>query len=370
MSPQTSFGTRLLIGATDLTTTALDSTNVPTEESLESGQVLFAIDRIALTANNITYAAAGNNFGYWSFFPAPDGYGIVPVWGFAYVVASKAEGIHAGERFYGYWPLASHVVCNTADISPAGFADPSPHRQKLGPFYNRYMRTAADAGYDARSENMQAIFRPLFTTAFLIDGFLTRADFFGATRVIISSASSKTALALAFNLHMNHAGSIEIVGLTSPANLEFVRGLGSYDEVLTYDSINTLDAAVPTVFVDFSGNRAIIHPVHAHFGAALKHSATVGMTNWNAMGDQAEKLPGVAPELFFAPSVAEAQIKAMGPQGFGIALGKAWAAFTPHADQHLQISEHSGMNAAQTEFQQLVKNLTPPTMGIILTLQA
>jgi hypothetical protein len=367
MLPQTTFGTRLLIGAHDLTMTALDASDVPPADALETGQVLFAVDRVALTANNITYAAAGNNFGYWSFFPAPDGYGIVPVWGFADVVASKADGIQPGDRFYGYWPLSTHVVCNTAEISPAGFADPSPHRQKLGPFYNRYMRTAP--GGEARGENMQAIFRPLFTTAFLIDGFLTRADFFGATRVIISSASAKTALALAFNLHLNHAGTIEIVGLTSPSNLDFVRSLGSCDEVLTYDSIATLDSDVPTVFVDFSGNRAVIHPVHAHFGAALKHSATVGMTNWTALASPAEKLPGIEPELFFAPGVADMQIKAMGPQGFGAALGQAWSAFMPHAEQHLQISEHHGMMAAQAEFRQLVNNQTPPTLGIILTLQ-
>ncbi|HAC56754.1 MAG TPA: DUF2855 domain-containing protein, partial [Rhodobiaceae bacterium] len=71
---------------------------------VEDGQVLAEIEKFALTANNITYAVAGDMLNYWSFFPAEDGWGKIPVWGFARVVQSKCKGIPEGERIYGYLP--------------------------------------------------------------------------------------------------------------------------------------------------------------------------------------------------------------------------------------------------------------------------
>jgi hypothetical protein len=43
--------------------------------NLTDGQVLFRVDRFALTANNISYALAGEALRYWDFFPAPPGWG-------------------------------------------------------------------------------------------------------------------------------------------------------------------------------------------------------------------------------------------------------------------------------------------------------
>ena len=60
--------------------------------ALEPGEVLLRVDRFGLTANNITYGVVGDLMGYWNFFPAPEGWGRIPVWGFADVVASRATG--------------------------------------------------------------------------------------------------------------------------------------------------------------------------------------------------------------------------------------------------------------------------------------
>lgn len=369
MTLQTSFGTRLLISKADLRSTGLDVCNVPVAAELADGQILFAVDRVALTANNITYAATGDAFGYWKFFPAPDAYGIVPMWGFAEVVASRAAGVKEGERFYGYWPLATHLVCNSADVTAAGFSDPSDHRQGLGPFYNRYQRTTTDPGYTAALENFQALFRPLFTTAFLIDGFLAQNDFFGGRQVVISSASAKTAFALAFLLAKNRKESIKVIGLTSPSNARFVQKLGSYDQVVAYDALSALDVTVPTVYVDFSGSGDIRKQIHASFGDALKHSATIGVTHWTSLASAPEPMPGPEPVLFFAPSVAEAQMKLLGPAGFANALGTAWLSFVPYGQQHLTVTEHHGMAAAQVRFADMVSGRTAPAAAIILRLQ-
>ena len=41
------------------------------------------------------------------------------------------------------------------------------------------------------------IFGPLFKTGFLIEAFMRRNDWFGANQCVLTSASSKTAMALA-----------------------------------------------------------------------------------------------------------------------------------------------------------------------------
>ena len=70
-----------------------------------------------------------------------------------------------------------------------------------------------------------------------------------------------------------------VVGLTSAGNVEFVEGLGCYDQVVTYDDIASLPPG-PAVFVDMSGNAAVVRAVHEHYGDDLTHSAIVGLTHW------------------------------------------------------------------------------------------
>lgn len=67
---------------------------------------------MAITTNNITYAAFGEAMQYWDFFPTSEAeWGHMPVWGFADVVSSSVPGVEVGERFYGYFPIASHLRC-------------------------------------------------------------------------------------------------------------------------------------------------------------------------------------------------------------------------------------------------------------------
>ena len=75
------------------------------------GEAVFRIDSFALTANNVTYGAVGDLVGYWNFYPASeDGWGRIPVWGFADVAASRAEGVDVGDRYFGFWPMSTEAV--------------------------------------------------------------------------------------------------------------------------------------------------------------------------------------------------------------------------------------------------------------------
>jgi Protein of unknown function (DUF2855) len=295
---------------------------------LADGEVLFAVDRFAVTANNVTYAAFGDFMKYWNFFPASsdaDGWGIVPVWGFGDVVASKAEGVAVGERFYGYFPMATHLVIQAAKVTPAGMFDGAAHRRDLSPVYNQYVRVANDPSYSVDLEGVQMLLRPLFTTSFLIDDFLADNNLFDAASVVLSSASSKTAYGAAFCLHQG--GTVKVVGLTSERNRAFAERLGCYDQVLTYEEVAQLDHQ-PTVYVDMSGSGDVRTAIHNHLGDMLTYDCAVGGTHWDAMTPgSGAPLPGPAPQLFFAPSQVQKRNVDWGPAGFASRLADAWALF-------------------------------------------
>lgn len=84
---------------------------------LQDNEVLLAIDRFALTANNITYCVSGDMLGYWRFFPAQEGWGRIPAMGFADVAVSNCPGIAVGERVWGFLPMATHLKIQAGNKS-------------------------------------------------------------------------------------------------------------------------------------------------------------------------------------------------------------------------------------------------------------
>jgi hypothetical protein len=317
------------------------------------GEALLRIDLFALTANNVTYAAHGEDFRYWAFFPAPQGKGIVPVWGFATVVESRAPGIDVGQRFYGYWPMASHALLLPGKVSPRGFTDMAAHRLVLPPVYNNYV--AASDAYG--SEAVQALFRPLYTTSFVLDLMLTDSP---VETLVLTSASSKTALGLA----QLAKGRQKVIGLTSAANKGFAESTGYYDLVLDYADVAKLPAAVKgtAALVDFAGNGAVRHAVHSHLGAALAESHVVGDTHWEA--ENLAELPGPQPRMFFAPTVIVERIGQWGPDGFEQKLAAAWRGFIASTGW-LNISTHNGPEAVAAAWAKLAAGRIDPAEGLI-----
>jgi hypothetical protein len=195
---------RLLTDKSDLGRTRLDRTQ--NLVAANEGDVVLRLDRFSLTTNNITYAAFGDAMNYWSFFPSGiEGFGQMPVWGFADVVESQRDGLAVGERFYGYFPIADRVLMRAERVTPRGFYDGSEHRRALVSAYNQYTRCSTDPAYRPELENLQALYRPLFLTSFMLADFLEDNAWFGARRLLFSSASSKTAYGTAFCLRTSPA---------------------------------------------------------------------------------------------------------------------------------------------------------------------
>jgi uncharacterized protein DUF2855 len=341
-------------------------TRLPAPDMLPDEALLVKVERFAFTANNITYAMLGDQLKYWQLFPAPDGFGNIPVWGFGEVIASKHPSIEIGERLFGYFPMATHLVIEAADVRKHGLRDAAAHRQGVAPVYNAYARVGGDAAFEGRNGDYQALLRPLFMLSFLVDDFLREHEFFGARRVILSSASSKTAFGLAHLLYTNPK-PMQVIGLTSADNADFVRSLGCYHEVVLYDDIEQLPTDSPVAFVDMAGNSAIRARLHHRFHDAMKYSGQIGLTHRSFSSDEPE-LPGAKPAWFFAPDQMRKRAKEWGPGGIDQRFGAAWSSFAPTLPKRLAVIEGRGLDAVKQVYLDTLNGRIPPAQGHILSL--
>jgi hypothetical protein len=308
----------------------------------------------------------GDQLKYWQLFPAPEGFGNIPVWGFGDVIASHHPGISEGESLFGYFPMATHLVIEAADVGKRGLRDAAAHRQGVAPVYNAYARISGDAAYAGRQGDYQALLRPLFMLSFLVDDFLAENEFYGARSVILSSASSKTAFGLAHLLHAQRKG-VRVIGLTSAANADFVGSLGCYDEVVTYDRVTSMPSDQPVAFVDMAGNSALRETLHRHFGDQMKYSARIGLTHRGTSPDE-PLLPGAKPVWFFAPDQIRKRAREWGPGGIETRFGNAWSGFAPMLDSWLSVIEGEGPATVKQVYLDTLNGRVPPDQGHILSL--
>jgi hypothetical protein len=150
----------------------------------------------------------------------------------------------------------------------------------------------------------------------LVDHIQAASDSAPVDTVILSSASSRTALAVAHELRQREHATV--IGLASARNEKFVRRSGSYDEeVVEYGGISELSPA-RAVYVDFAGNADVRRQVHERLSRQLRRSIVVGASHSNRLGDDRiehrgddksggeafalspSQLPGPTPEFFFA----------------------------------------------------------------------
>ena len=335
-------------------------------QELEPGQALLRIDRFGLTANNVTYAVFGEAMSYWKFFPADEGWAHVPMWGFAEVERSEAEGVEPGTRVYGYLPPSSHLVVTPADVDGRGFVDGAPHRAPLPSAYQRYSLTGPDPFYRTETEELQMLLRPLFFTSFLIDDQLADEGLASRGPILISSASSKTAIGAAFLLARREG--VELVGLTSQRSAEFVQGLEIYDRTVAYDEIDSLERG-PATYVDLSGDGEVRHAVHSRFGDQLVYSMAVGATHWEGFGDgQAQELPGPSPVFFFAPDRVVKRSQDWGAAELQTRAAEAWDPFCDWTGGWLEVVRGQGFDAVRSAYLDVLEGRVEPKAAHVLSL--
>ncbi len=346
----------------DLSQSRLVTSKVP---ALREGEILTKIDRFAFTANNISYAVVGEKLGYWQFFPADEGWGVIPVWGFAEVIDSKNPEVKKGERLYGYWPMGTHLVMLPGKLRQDRLRDVSSHRAELAAVYNSYVRVQGEAHYDPAMDDERMLLMPLYATSFCLYDFLVANENFGASQIVIPSASSKTAIGLAYALH-DDPNSAASVGITSSANQKMVEDLGLYDTVLTYDELDSLDAMQATVIIDMSGNGKVLSELHKRLGDNMKFTSNVGLTHYeaNKMGPDFIRERSA---MFFAPGHIQKRAHEWGPGEFDKKAYEFWRAAALKSRQWLTVEHHHGMDAVSQVFAMVRDSKVKPDAGVIVS---
>lgn len=342
--------------------------NNDSEAALQRGEVRARTERFAFTANNITYAAAGDMIGYWKFFPpigeGTEGWGVIPVWGFAEITESKADGVHKGDRLFGYWPPADSVVLTPVKVSEQSFIDGSEHRAELPIGYNVYRFADKAGASDIQVDNERALLFPLFLTGFLIWDALQEVNWHGARQVIVLSASSKTSLGLAYAIKED-SNSPTTIGMTSPGNVDFVKSLNTYDNVSDYDSAAALDASVPTTIVDMAGNNELLGKLHKHLGDNMKFCQNVGLTHWDAIKPNPDVIAERS-EFFFAPGQMQKRMKDWGPAGFEEKVNAFVARSAKTCRSWMSVKELNGLAALDDVYESVCNGSADPSTGLIV----
>lgn len=340
---------------------------------LADGQIRVRIDSFAVTANNISYAGAGDMLGYWDFFPAaddPQTWGRVPAMGWAEIIESRVADLPVGGRYYGWFPMASSVTF-TASATLDGFRDDGPHRQAHAPIYRAYGSTALDPWYDDApdGEDRHAVLRVLFLTGFLADEFFADCGgaggdaYFGAEQVVVLSASSKTAIGFAQRAALRDG--LAVVGLTSAVNADFVRSLGYYDTVLTYDDIDRL-AVVDSVIIDMAGNPSVLAALHGRLGDHTRYSMMVGKSHHDAVPPAgADAMPGPPPQFFFAPMDVERRIASWGTEQYGARTTEALHEFIEGSRSWMTIEHRNGPAGVESAWADIYSGNSSPNVGIV-----
>lgn len=337
-------------------------------QPLADGQVRMRIDRFALTANNVTYALAGDLLGYWDFFPTgDDGWGRVPAMGWADVVESSHPDVQTGGRYYGWFPMARFVDL-TVGATAEGLRDDGPHRQHHARVYRSYVDTRHDpmypttvpAGEELRdAEDRHALLRGLFLTGFLAEELFATAGYFGAEAVVVLSASSKTAIGFAQRVAERN---MDVVGVTSSRNIDFVRSLSWYRHAMTYDELGSLPL-VPTVSVDMSGNAAALAAVHGRLGDRLAYSMTIGNSHHGSFAEA--PVAGPRPQFFFAPDEVARRIEEWGRDEYQRRCTEALESFVAASRSWLTVQRTTGADATEATWHDVFDGTVPPSIGRI-----
>ena len=340
--------------------------------AVNEGEIAVSIERFSFTANNITYAVAGDFLRYWSFFPAQDEqgndvsaqWGQIPVWGFARVTESRNPDISVGERFFGYYPPTSVAVMAPTSVRHGTFVDGAAHRSKLPAGYNLYRQAPAES--DPLADNEQSMLYPLFATAYSILDLCKEKAWFNSDQVLVLSASSKTSIGVAYA--MNTQGDCpKSIGLTSKRNEKAISELNLYDEVLSYNDVAKLNQDVSTCMIDMSGNKKLLAELHRHFGDNMFCTLSVGATHWNELN----KIDGLIDERthqFFAPSQIESMITRMGPQQFQLESGKFISESCLKTRDWLSCQELSSLEELVNVYPEVCQGTLDANTGIMVVL--
>lgn len=355
------------IKKTDFASSRIISKESVENTTLNKGEVLVKIEQFGYSTNNITYAAVGELMSYWRFFPPlgknTDEWGVTPVWGFAEVTASNTKGVPVGDRLFGYFPPASHLIMTPVGINQQRLIDGTAHRSKLPAVYNVYRRVNNEKGYNKSMDKFRMLLFPLHLTSFCLWDLCKTKEWYRAKQILVLSASSKTSTGLGFALKSD-ASSPPVIGITSAKNLEAVEKMELYDGVITYQDIANVKA-IPTLIIDMSGNLEVLTALENHLGSSLHYCIQVGLTHWENTGEISKKMAKKS-EFFFAPGHIQQRMKDWGADKFERKSAGFLKNCAKSTASWLTFKELDGLEGLQQVHPDVCAGKISPTEGLIV----
>jgi len=371
-------------------------TREPQVPELEEGCVLLRIDKFAFSQMALGYLMKGftRTFSaYHSFYEYPEeGMYRSGCWGSCTVLESLHPKVAVGTRLYGLVPPSRYQMQRVGGFIPANRRTGEVAKVELAmegvPFNLRrfqemeilYDPNSADAiaQTDAQTEcqvdeekaileDWNLVFREVYTMAFYMDENLL-VDTGMINSVLVSCASSKTALALAYCLRMREMRCV--VGLTSPEHLEFVKATELYHEVFTYDQADALPNDRTVVYMDFKCDGELRQAITLRMGTNLMYNMVLGPAVFQKrMKDQVfEKR---AREVLFDESSwreRRRMVAEVTKTGRNEKLKYSFPAFVERMRKNLQLRHISGAEAFKSRYDSIYSNDVPPNEAYVCTL--
>jgi len=354
---------------------------------LEQGQVLLKVEKFAFSQMALGYLMKGftRTFSaYHNFYQYPEeGFYRSACWGYCTVVESMHPKVAVGTRLYGLVPPARYQVQVVGGTIPASRSG-DPAKVELAmtdvPFNLRRFQemdvvcapsdTKAEEEVDGEAallEEWRLVLKEIYTMAFYMDENLL-VDTGMINSVIISCASSKTALALAYCLRMRDMRYV--VGLTSPEHLDFVKSTDLYHEVFTYDSVDDLPNSRTIVYMDFKCDGELRQKITLRMGTNLMYNMVLGPAVFQKrMKDQVfEKR---AREVLFDESSwreRRRMVAEVTKTGRNEKLRDSFPAFVRKMREHVKLRRACGMDGFKAAYDSVYSNSAPPSAAYICSL--
>lgn len=146
--------------------------------------------------------------------------------GIAQVSESHLDNVEVGTKFRAMLPIGESVSFRSAWVDEEDNNNLIVDRPTTNPVYNVFVKLSQnEVTDDERYEDLALACSPGIVTGFGLNYRLRNQNFYGADVVVVTSASSKVAFALALYLRQNNdlsaEGMTKIFGYTSESNKEF-----------------------------------------------------------------------------------------------------------------------------------------------------
>jgi len=234
--------------------------------------VSFKVIKGSMTANNKFYWSFGEKppFNFNKCYPVDDkastlvdnkdtpignDYMSPVVWGIAEITSTTIEGVEVGAQYLGLLPIGDSVSFAKASLKKE---DGSIVVDRPSTFaaYNSFNKIESDTAMSTSCEysDLALVCFPGIVTGHGLYFRMLEQNCYGADSIVVTSASSKVALAMALYMKNDPDKKFEntpIIGYTSKNNMQFCEQTGLYDSLFCYDDI--LPSGKKYVVVDIAG---------------------------------------------------------------------------------------------------------------------